>query len=564
MVAVGFGLLGGLAGTAGLVAAWRGPGNTWPRTRVSAPFVQLSNLGDISKDSADTASKGSYKTAYITSAAHPYKCFHILGKPTNGTTLQLWDCPVDQDLVTKFLIPIGAVGPIRPAAAPELCLDSPEGYKLQLWACEDVERRRSSERVHFLVRPEASAWLRYNHYDLPDEQDAEQMSASDLGDVMQHVEGLGFAGFSVWKGQAWIKGVQAISKNDLHYMGLKDPVEFYVYRPRGDFTIRSAHDPGLCVGTPGNVPKNGDTIQLLQCGTKGMYSLLEETRLELHYAILNELEEERMSRIVMKSTTDRKQQHGAGDDAGRSPGTTETPKSPEVMVSMTLTNIDYGLFKKNRALMAMVSDVIKEEVSSAAGNGISPGSVEPLFREGSVKVSSVIHVPEDVPLDSVVSKVKGSRTLKSAVAERVTNLPGMAEVTTGVVAAEHDDTKASGAQGVPSGMWSWIALFLAAVLAGICCVAACAERARFRSLLNRMRSKGDGKSSALSVYKTREPTINIDAPGVWRLGRITDRMRPDQASYDVDLDSCGGGRPATLAVGYGPVNGESPAGTLPG
>lgn len=573
MKAVGLGFLGCLAGSA---VCWRGARSTWSRggdagapAWISSSFpARRAGAADLCEGCvtlAEGGMEGNYKTAYITSATHPYKCLHILGKPGNGSSVQVWDCPVDEDLVTKFLVPVGVVGPIRPVSAPHLCLDSPEGYKLQLWSCEDVQHRRSVERVRFLVRPEAAAWLRYNHYDLPNEEDVEQMSANDLDAVMEHVHENGYVGFAVWHGQAWIKGVQGLSKDDLHYMGLKDPVVFYLYRPEGDFTIRSAHDPGLCVGTPGKIPENGDTLHLFKCATEGMYKRLEETRFRLHYATLDELEEERMHRMWRHTAQRAKRREEA-------PRPTEGPTSPpEVVVSMTLTGIDYALLTKNKQLTAMVTDVIKEEIAGAAGGGISPDSVTPVLKQGSVKVESTIKVPEGTPVDSVTSRVKESRTLKSAIAGRVNDLPGMDKVTTGVVAAEHGATKASSPGGVHlPNLWPWIGAFLAAVLTGMCLVAAFLERTRLRSawvqnwakMQEQMRSRSQ-KSTALTAYKTREPVINIEAPGVWRLGRIGDRTRPGQASYDVDLDS-NGGRAATLSLGYSPVSDELPAAALSG
>jgi len=54
---------------------------------------------------------------------------------------------------------------------------------------------------------------------------------------------------------------------------------------------------------------------------------------------------------------------------------------------------------------------------------------------------------------------------------------------------------------------------------------------------------------------------DVNDTTVWRLGRIVDRSRPEQSTYDVDL--IGGGKPAILSSGYASAIGDAPAGHGP-
>jgi len=562
--AAGLCALGGLAGAAGLLLTSHG-GVRMPTSLSSSVVVQLSDSANSCVGCAAEGGKtGMYRAGYFTSVAHPYKCLHILGKPKSGSVLEVWDCPLDKDLFTKFYFPVGIGGPIRPVEAPHLCLDSPQGYKLQLWSCDAVGRRGSFDHVRFLVNSEEPTWLKYEHYDLPDESDVMQMDAEPLGDVMREAEKKGSAGFSVWNGEAWVKGVKKLNMADLHYMGENDPVTFYLHRPKGDITIRSARDPGLCVGTPGKRPKNGDPVHFFECATPGMYERLGATRFEMRKVILDEVEMQRVHQALASQALF-EGQRAAADLKPLQTSVTPTPDSklPEVMVSMTLTNIDSDKLKGNVALMREMGRVIREQIADAAGNGIAPSSVTPIFKAGA-KVSSIIHVPEGVPVKSVVASVAASKTLKQSIAEEVSNLPGMAEATKQARGPAVPDGEAPAAPASDQ-TGPWIAALLGALLVGICCCVGVLERARLRSLWARVRpNRAEKPPTALAVFKVREPSTDIDEPGVWRLGRIVDATRPEQAAYDIDLDGCGAGRPATLALGYNPVYGQTPAAAFPG
>lgn len=531
----------------------------------ASDFVRLSSATSYDDELLDERGHfDNFKTAYITIASYPHKCVHLHHDPSHGAGVVIKECPGNEDLVTKFLVPVGVVGPVRPVARPDLCLDSPEGSKLQLWSCDDIRKRQSIDRLHFLLRPEEPTWMRYDHYDLPGNQDAGQMSAADLTAVQERVQHQGYAGFAVWHGQAWIKSVQEVSKSDLTFKGESSTVAFYLRRPRGDFTLRPAHDPGLCLGLPHRgPPKDSEGLKLLPCGVAGMYAELEKTRLGLHYATLSEVEEARLRQAFSGQPQKSKQK-----------APTKAPSPNDLLVSMTLTNLDYNLLMANSELRGLVKSVVKQEMANAAGNGIKPDCVSLAFKEGSVRADGTIHVPGGVPLDVVVARLHTTLPeLKDSVAKRVTALPGIAQVTTGYHEVEHEQydygkhireffARIGAAFEAPM---HWVqenfAVLLGATLGivtAVCCLAACfSQRARFRAMWNSARAGRqtnlEKANSTLSVYKTREPMVNINNPGVWRMGRIVDRGNPDQASYDVTLDSVGDGRPATLALDYSPM-----------
>jgi len=500
---------------------------------------------------------GEYKAVYITSAANPFKCLFLYGKPAMGEVLQVWDCPMDKKLVTKFLIPTGSDGKgyIRPLAAMHLCLDAPEGAKIQLWPCADVLRRNASDHISFQVTPEAPAWLRYRHFDLPDEQDAENITAKDLWAVMRHVEQRGFAGFSLYRGRAWIKGVTALSLADLHYMGPNSHVIFYLRRPSGDFTIRLTSDAGLCMGTPGHRPKPGSSVHLFKCERT---ERREATRFKIHEAPLDEAEQQQLY------GKPRGPCQTAVQAPAQQPQPPQAPEGAVVMDSMTLKNINYARLSSDERLMGSMVGVIKNGLAEAAGNGVTADSIMLNLSPGSVQVDSAIHLPPGVSKDSVLGNLGSAGTVRDAIADEVSQLPGMSEVSTGRISAQHNFTQAreSPLAGLAR-VLSWIALGIVACIAATCCCTVLHhERARLASLTSKLRPTGGAKAPTLTQYKTRTETTNIDSPGVWRLGRIADRTRPDQTPYDVDLDSTGR-RPATLALAYNPVNGQARNATLP-
>mmetsp|Transcript_27174 Transcript_27174/g.78299 ORF Transcript_27174/g.78299 Transcript_27174/m.78299 type:complete len:355 (-) Transcript_27174:206-1270(-) len=281
-----------------------------------------------------------YQAAYISWAEHPNKCLHVSGRPHNGTHVQIWDCSLDQSLITTFLLPVGAEGPIRLVSHPHLCLDACGFGRLRLWSCGAGELQ---EGMKFVVRPEASAWAAYPHFDIPDESDAEQMNASDIDAVRTQAVARGYAGFSVFKGLAWFKGVQQLSKSDLHYMGKRDNVVFHVFRPKGEVTIRAANNPNTCMGVAWGGTNNGDKLRMSMCGPATSSSRIADMRFNLH---------------VVRGPAQEPTVDGSGGREGA-----------EVAMSMSIDGVNYDQLLANPKLFSSFRRVIKEVVAEEVEHG---------------------------------------------------------------------------------------------------------------------------------------------------------------------------------------------------
>eukprot|EP00419_Tripos_fusus_P013950 CAMPEP_0172754176 /NCGR_PEP_ID=MMETSP1074-20121228/157423_1 /TAXON_ID=2916 /ORGANISM="Ceratium fusus, Strain PA161109" /LENGTH=516 /DNA_ID=CAMNT_0013587027 /DNA_START=35 /DNA_END=1585 /DNA_ORIENTATION=- len=213
-----------------------------------------------------------YQAAYITWARDGSKCLYVSGNPTNGTQVELWECPVDLALTTKFLIPVGIVGPVRLLAHPDYCLEAPGGGLLRISACGHRDANgRLNLTMRFWLRKEAAYWVHYPSIDLPDERDAEHMPAHDLDAVKKRAEEQGYGGFSIFQGEAWLKEVDGISRGDLHWMGHSDPCVFYIRR-KNDVTIGSARSPNTCLDVPVSASddigvSNGRVLEMSECRT---------------------------------------------------------------------------------------------------------------------------------------------------------------------------------------------------------------------------------------------------------------------------------------------------------
>jgi len=147
---------------------------------------------------------------------------------------------------TRFQIPEGNRGLIKPAENSSLCLDDPGGGHLQLWSCDAV-----SSHLELTVHSEPSGWIGVPHFDIADRYDAVNMDASDLKAVTKRAEELGCAGFSVFNGRAFLKKVHHLTLNDLNFMGHDDPNIFYLRRNQsGDVSIRLAANPNICMLAP--------------------------------------------------------------------------------------------------------------------------------------------------------------------------------------------------------------------------------------------------------------------------------------------------------------------------
>jgi len=501
----------GLAWLVRLVVTKRG---TWPPEHSAAAALLATASERLSED------PGLGRAAYITWAEYPYKCLHIShisGRPGRGTRVETWDCPVDKALITLFLLPLGGQGPMRLAEDPKLCLRGKAGSELQLWPCmEAPEVAEGRGGMSFLVRPEAAAWVKIPHFDLPDEDDVEHMSAKDIGVVMRRAERLGYMGFSVFNGTtAWLKKARKLTKGDLRLMPSDDPVVFYVFRPRGEFTIRLAEYPGTCVLVPGNGIRNGVALRMANCSSLDEPERAVGTSFSLHFIHSVEREQEPKGSLA--------QQGGV--------------QKPVVTMVMTVANVDYTLLSAKPALLADFMKTVREVVAAEAGHGITPEQVTPSLAAGSIRVVNEIAIPGDVPPNAVQSELASSGTLNRTLAERVRSLADIDEVSTGDIWVTGAQAVVRESRGPALLAWSGalVAILLAAGL-GLFHL-----RGHLRSL--RPRQLQRFSTSGMAESSPRPQQV------VWRLGRIIDRGRPNSVAYHVALDNGGSGQRAALCGG---------------
>lgn len=418
-----------------------------------------------------------YYAAYIVSADRPSMCLHLYWEPSDGAKLRVWDCPVDKDLITKFLLPIGGHGPIRLLSNPRFCLDAPGNGVLQLWTCVGKGAGKAAN-LNFHVNAEKPAWFKYPHFDLPNVRDVEQMDASDLHEVMRHAQEKGYAGFSVFKNKAFLKGAKTMETTELLYMGVGDPCTFYMFRPQGDITFRLARKTSQCIhvspglrqpmlGMASCDDSNADASQVLarRFGIRHI-GVDEETRkrvqdvlkpLHLHYV------GERVDRPHTEppTTTFTTTQRGTSttDSTTSSSITTRSPAGTTVgdagsavlrakasgslisaapgiqhatmtSVVILVRNVDYGLLLAKRPLYTQFGQTVSECVAAAAG--VASNAVTWKLRAGSVLVVNSISAPEGMHPSVLHSRLEESRmTLSHHIVARLHRMVGIEDVTTG-------------------------------------------------------------------------------------------------------------------------------------
>jgi len=111
-------------------------------------------------------------------------------------------------------------------------LDSPDGELYggnRFWL--DGSGGAAPGRQEFEVPEEDTQWSIFNHFDVRETGDLEQMDGFNLDAVKQRVEQGGYAGFSLSLGQAWLKplGDQHFTRADLVDVGDVNPAAFFLY-----------------------------------------------------------------------------------------------------------------------------------------------------------------------------------------------------------------------------------------------------------------------------------------------------------------------------------------------
>jgi len=129
--------------------------------------------------------------------------------------------------------------------------------------------------------------------------------------------------------------------------------------------------------------------------------------------------------------------HGPAPAPYFAPAPSPSPVAAEgsyVLLSMTLSGIDFAQLSANATLMADLIASIKSTVASQAGNGIGPEHIKVSLFAGSVVVKAIITPPNGASVGNVISAL-GSSTLASNVVQGLAALSGIHSVLTGFMAA---------------------------------------------------------------------------------------------------------------------------------
>jgi len=509
----------------------------------------LAGFGDALTTGQRQLSKrpSTYQAAYITWARDTSMCLYVSGRISNETEVQLWECPVDKALITKFLIPVDIVGPVRLLEHPNYCLEAPGGVSLKISVCGPPDaNRRVDQTMRFVLRPEAAYWVGYPSMDLPDERDAEHMPAHDLDAVKLRAEERGYGGFSIYQEVAWLKDISGISRGDLHWMGQGDPCVFYVHREH-DVTISPALAPNTCldvqVPVSGDVDVgNGQTVVMSECRKVESENKVTAMHFVPQVVQLDDKQWQRLRPLL------------------ELPGSA-SPTSLKVV--MIITNVEYALMQEEDKVFDAFARIIKETLAASAG--IGPDSVTSMFSAGSVRVDSELVMPPGSSVDAQRARLQEDDGMTGRLLSALQMIPGIDRVTTGKIGihivqqvAERPTTASPSAQllGVLIVGVICLPLIFVACLVTFCC---CGRMHKSESKLDLLQAETpEGKEPNESSVVLEETTAfekNSDAdstdtldmsgqPDVWRMGRVLHYRKLDgqPAAYDVLLD--GRGSPA--------------------
>eukprot|EP00929_Paragymnodinium_shiwhaense_P122463 TRINITY_DN95202_c0_g1_i1.p1 TRINITY_DN95202_c0_g1~~TRINITY_DN95202_c0_g1_i1.p1 ORF type:complete len:332 (+),score=64.50 TRINITY_DN95202_c0_g1_i1:66-1061(+) len=118
-------------------------------------------------------------------------------------------------------------------------------------------------------------------------------------------------------------------------------------------------------------------------------------------------------------------------------GAIEVPAGKEIKikVQMTVANVDYDTLMTKPNVLALFKLRTQESIAEAAGPAINKNMVEVLLYRGSVRIEAFITPPDASMVSSIESAVTAaSSTLQSNMVTRISAIPGVEQVTTGVIA----------------------------------------------------------------------------------------------------------------------------------
>mmetsp|Transcript_60802 Transcript_60802/g.117196 ORF Transcript_60802/g.117196 Transcript_60802/m.117196 type:complete len:659 (-) Transcript_60802:190-2166(-) len=465
---------------------------------------------------AEPSKRSAFFSAYNNS-----RCLHLTSKPKKGLKLRIGECSEGKVQPTKFQIPKGNRGPIKLAEDPSLCLNAPGHGQLQLWSCD-----ADKSHVEFELHSEPSGWVGVPHFDIADRNDAENMDASDLEAVIKRAEELGYAGFSVFKGRAYLKKVRHLTMNELQYMGNADPCVFYLRRNQsGDVSIRPAAKPDVCMlapMTPGEfvttmAPCKGPRSTIESAWTAGMVFRVEgDTELISEKApdsvssglgstakpasepvvtpspvsgpvSIVEKATPSTTSIVEKATPSTTSILNVDTDMGSKTNAMDpasgTVRLKRLIIVSNVESIDYSKLQSNPPLATRFAIVIRDDLATMAGLGRNNIEVELL--PGSVRSVSTLSMPE-TKFKDVWSKLQLD-LLNERVASNIRLVEGIDTVKTGkisVVSYEETGEDVGGKSVVSTIHVPLKVLLLSSLLLLVAVVAIAAIMARGKSVRN--------------------------------------------------------------------------------
>jgi len=412
------------------------------------------------------------------SAMNTSRCVRFDGTPGKGSKPRIVGCSEGKAQPTRFLFPDGNKGPIKLAEDPTLCLDAPGSGQLQLWSCT-----ASSDHLDFSFHSEPPGWIGIPHFDHPDSDDAEDMDASDVDAVIKRVKELGYAGFSVFNGKAYIKKAKNMEMKDLKYMGTKDPCVFYLQRDHSDdVSIRLAAHPDTCMLAP--AAPDGAFVGMAPCkgerkGTnQGAWTagMIFRVKGYMHANTVDDGNKKESTTTHAPTTVasprpspapvtskappsttpapapeEQKEKPSTHEDEGSEESTTAEPSEPvggegttsRLIILLNVENVDYNKLQLHQTLETKFKNVIQDDLSTMAGLARDDVLVE--LRAGSVQAINTLTVPETSSADDVRSKLKFDE-LNEKVANHIRSVESIEEVAHGNITVQSYENKDSGSK----------------------------------------------------------------------------------------------------------------------
>jgi len=178
----------------------------------------------------------------------------------------------------------------------------------------------------YIVPEHASAWSIYNHFDVHDGQDMEQMDGTNIEAVKRKVEEGGYSGFTLNLGQAFLKpmGSHVLTKKNLDFMGDTSNAAFFLYKDQrvvttsrtATSTVTSTRTATTTSATQSSTSTAATSTSIATTTTQASTTTLRVTSTQ----ILTSQPTESLPSIGLRGAGHGDESHGLGD-IKRSPST---------------------------------------------------------------------------------------------------------------------------------------------------------------------------------------------------------------------------------------------------